>query len=76
MKLMDEKIWREFFRFDLTGRKFNALPKSEKIKYVNTLKFTIKESLSEISSFRALNSQELRRVFRQVDQRVQTILFG
>lgn len=76
MKLLDEAIWREFFRFDLTGREFNALPKDEKVKYFNTLKFTIKESLSKINSFAILKPDELRRVFRQVDQRVYNILLG
>jgi len=75
MKLLDESIWREFFRFDLTGREFNALEKSEKLKYFNTLKFSVKESISKISTFRALDSQELRKVFKQIDRRVQTILF-
>lgn len=76
MKLMDEKIWQGFFKFGLTAQAFNKLPRDEKVKHLNTLKFSIKESLSQINSFAILNPDELRRVFRQVDKRVHSILFS
>ena len=76
MRLLDYEIWRNFFKFDLSGKEFNALPEAEMIKYFNMLKFMLKETASEFSAFNALESGKLRKLFRQIDRRIERFLFG
>ena len=73
MRLMDETIWREFFRFEISAQAFNALSEDERLKYRNSLRFSVKESLTENIT---IDPRKLRRVFRMIDKRIETILFA
>ena len=72
MRLMDFKIWENFFKFELTAQEFNKLPRDEQVKHFNTLKFMTKADLTQGNPS---DAQKMKRVFEMIDKRIYNILF-
>ncbi|MBW2090676.1 MAG: hypothetical protein JRI34_00935 [Deltaproteobacteria bacterium] len=72
MKVIDGEIWAEFLKFELTPGEFNGLEESEKKRYFNTIRYNLKQRISEIPGY---GIEKKRIVFRLIDKRTWKILF-
>ncbi|MFH1629655.1 MAG: hypothetical protein ABIE47_13150 [Pseudomonadota bacterium] len=62
--------------FQISAAEFNDLPKPEKYKYLNTLRYEVKAVAVEFAGLKGYDPREMRGALTAIDRRVQQILFA